>query len=187
MTDEKNRKVYIVLSQTGTVLSRLLKIVTKKQFNHSSISPHSDLHLMYSFGRLNAYNPFRAGFVTEGADFGTFKRFSETEVQVIELDVTEKEYEDICKTIDIMLNSDTTYKYNIVGLVYAAFGKSYRSKNSYYCSEFVTMVLRSSKVDAINSLPAIVHPVNFASMPGVRTIYRGKLREFADIPLPQAG
>ncbi|MBQ3073847.1 MAG: hypothetical protein IJD19_04120 [Ruminococcus sp.] len=183
---EETRKVYIVLSQTGTILSRLLKIFTKKQFNHSSISPYQDLHYMYSFGRLNAYNPFIGGFVTESADFGTFKRFSETEVQVIELDVTEKEYQDICKTIDIMLNSDVTYRYNVIGLVYAAFGKPYKRKNCYYCSEFVTMVLRQGNVDASNSLPLIVHPVNFASMPGVRTVYRGKLREFSQSDISKA-
>lgn len=30
---------------------------------------------MYSFGRLNPYNPFWGGFVHESIDKGTFKRF----------------------------------------------------------------------------------------------------------------
>ncbi|MDO5124398.1 MAG: hypothetical protein Q4D44_07035 [Eubacteriales bacterium] len=178
-SNTETKKLYIVLSQTGTVLSRLLKIFTHKEFNHSSISPFEDLHLLYSFGRLNAYNPFRGGFTTEGASFGTFKRFSETQVQVIELEVTREQYQNVCDTIDFMLNSDITYRYNIMGLLYAAFGKTYNSKNNYYCSEFVAMLLRKAEIPCAQSLGAIVHPVDFANMPEVKTVYRGKLREFS--------
>ena len=56
--EEQTRKVYIVLSQTGTVLSRILKLYTRSPYNHSSIALTEDLEVMYSFGRLNPYNPF---------------------------------------------------------------------------------------------------------------------------------
>ena len=38
-----NKKVYIVLSQTGTILSRILKLVTRAPYNHSSITLSEDL------------------------------------------------------------------------------------------------------------------------------------------------
>ena len=38
--------VYIVISQTGTLLSRLLKLVTKAEYNHASISLVPDLNTM---------------------------------------------------------------------------------------------------------------------------------------------
>ena len=37
-SEDQTRKVYIVLSQTGTVLSRILKLYTRAPYNHSSIA-----------------------------------------------------------------------------------------------------------------------------------------------------
>lgn len=52
------RGIYIVLSHTGTNLSKLIKLFTKDEFSHVSISLDIDAKEMYSFGRLRAYNPF---------------------------------------------------------------------------------------------------------------------------------
>ena len=41
------KPVYIVISQTGTVLSRILKLITHKEYNHASLSLYDDLHIMY--------------------------------------------------------------------------------------------------------------------------------------------
>ena len=70
--------VYIVISQTGTALSRVLKFITGAKYNHASISLVPDLSKMYSFGRVNPYNPVHGGFVVESPHYGTFKRFSGT-------------------------------------------------------------------------------------------------------------
>ena len=83
----ESQQIYIVLSQTGTILSRILHLITKKEYNHSSISMNRELTQMYSFGRRNPYNPISAGFVRESPHFGTFKRFSETNVAVLSLTV----------------------------------------------------------------------------------------------------
>ena len=67
------KKVYIVLTNTGTFLSRIVTVYTRKEFSHVSISLDENLNYMYSFGRLNAYNPFIGGFVHESPKYGTFK------------------------------------------------------------------------------------------------------------------
>ena len=56
-------KIYIVLTYSGTVLSKLIKIYTQKEYSHVSISLDENLKQMYSFGRLNPYVPFVGGFV----------------------------------------------------------------------------------------------------------------------------
>ena len=68
-------KIYIVLTYTGTVLSKIIKLYTHCEFSHVSISLDKNLEHMYSFGRLNPYNPFKGGFVQEPVDKGTFRRF----------------------------------------------------------------------------------------------------------------
>ena len=89
------KSIYIVLSQTGTMFSRALKFFTRARYNHASIALSPDLEVMYSFGRLNPYNPFVGGFVQEGKNTGTFKRFYKTKALVIELKVSIEQYNSI--------------------------------------------------------------------------------------------
>ena len=44
-SEDQTRKVYIVLSQTGTILSRILKLYTRAPYNHCSIALCEDLEL----------------------------------------------------------------------------------------------------------------------------------------------
>lgn len=39
----QTRQLYIVLSQTGTLLSQLLKLITGAEYNHASLSVAADL------------------------------------------------------------------------------------------------------------------------------------------------
>ena len=69
------KKVYIILTNSGSLLSKVIKFYTKKEYTHVSISLDRGLRKMYSFGRLKAYNPFIGGFVHESKNHGPFKRF----------------------------------------------------------------------------------------------------------------
>lgn len=68
------KKIYIILTHTGTMLSNIIKKYTKDEFSHVSIALDKELNRMYSFGRLNPYNAFYGGFVHEYINEGTFKR-----------------------------------------------------------------------------------------------------------------
>ena len=59
------RKIYIVLTYTGTILSRIVKFYTGKEYSHVSIALDENLEEMYSFGRLHPYVAFIGGFVHE--------------------------------------------------------------------------------------------------------------------------
>lgn len=85
----QGKKIYIILTHTGTVLSKIIKGFTKDEFSHVSIALDIELKEMYSFGRLNPNNPFCGGFVHEYIDKGTFKRFYKTRAKVYSLEVTE--------------------------------------------------------------------------------------------------
>ena len=73
-----HKQIFIVITQTGTMLSRILKRITGAEYNHASLSLSQDLTRMYSFGRRHPYNPFWGGFVIESPHAGTFRRFSDT-------------------------------------------------------------------------------------------------------------
>lgn len=52
------KQIYFVITHTGTILSKIIKWYTKEKFTHVSIALDFQLTRMYSFGRLNPYNPF---------------------------------------------------------------------------------------------------------------------------------
>jgi len=131
------KSVYVILSQTGTVFSRALKFFTHAEYNHASLSLTPDLSKMYSFGRLNPYNPFIGGFVEEGKDVGTFKRFDQTKAIVIELKVSEEKYNAIKYFIEYFVKHKLEFRYNYWGIFFACFKKSHTSSKRFYCSEFV--------------------------------------------------
>ena len=176
---KNNEQVYIVISQTGTVLSRILKFITHAEYNHVSIALKRDLELMYSFGRINPYFPFWGGFVVESPNFGTFKRFFNTKVVVLALDIDDERYNRIKSHIDRMVISSKSYKYNYLGLCLAAFKIAYKGHNSFYCSEFVRDVLQKVNVEGVNGLEGIIKPVDFLCLPGTDCIYQGKLADYS--------
>ena len=172
------QEIFIVITQTGTVLSRFLKLCTKAEFNHASIALSPKLEVMYSFGRVNPYNPFFGGFVAESANFGTFKRFSETKALVLGVPVTVENKLQLSQFIDKMVKNKEDYGYNYLGLYHAFINKPVKQQNKFYCSEFVRETLKLSKVEGVTNLPEVIKPIDFLQLPKLREVYRGKLRDY---------
>lgn len=170
------KKIYIVLTHTGTTLSKVIKSYTRNEFSHVSISLDMELNEMYSFGRLNPYNPFIGGFVHEYIDKGTFKRFYNTRAKVYSLEITEEQYENVKDSIRRIQNEKDNYKFNILGLFAAGFHKRIEKEYSFYCAEFVKYVME--KADINTGLPDVVKPEDFENINELHEIYGGFLREY---------
>ena len=67
------KTIYIVLTDTGTLLSKAIGMYTRTDLNHASIAFDEQLTEMYSFGRKQRHNPFIGGFVKENAADGIFR------------------------------------------------------------------------------------------------------------------
>ena len=169
--------IYLILSQTNTILSRTIKMVTNDEFNHISLSLDDSLERMYSFGRRNPDNPFIGVFVVEGINKGTFLKFSDTMCRVIRINVTDIQYELLCSNIGDMIDNSGIYKYNLLGLFMAAFNVCLKSPNKFYCSEFVRHILCLSDVD-VSMIPDIAHPVHFMNMDS-NIVYEGLLKDYS--------
>ncbi len=170
------KEIYLVLTHTGTMLSRIIKTYTGDEFSHISISLNKELTEMYSFGRLNPYNPFWGGFVHEYINKGTYKRFFNTQTKVYELGVTDEQYEKIKYGIYAFKNDREKYTFNIIGLFAVGFHKVIKRKHSFYCAEFVRHVLENANVKI--DLPVPAKPEEFKNICGVKEIYKGYLREY---------
>ena len=172
------RKIYIILTHTGTILSNIIRLWTKDEFSHISIALDADLEEMYSFGRLNPYNPFWGSFVHEHINKGTFKRFKNTRAEVHSIFVTDEQYEKAKKIIKHFGNNKQKYKFNILGLACVSINKKITRKNTFYCAEFVKHILKVSGITEVNELPQIIRPENFKELQGMRLEYEGLLRKY---------
>ena len=170
------KRIYIVLTYTGTILSRIIKGYTRAEFSHVSISLDEELTEMYSFGRLNAYNPFIGGFVHEQIDGGTFKRFKNTKAKIYRLEITDEQYDTIRNAINKFEDSKEEYKFNILGLFAAGFNVRITGKQSFYCAEFVKHILETAELEM--NLPQIIKPEHFKNIDGLKMIYIGKLKNY---------
>ena len=172
------RKVYIVLTYTGTILSKIVKFYTRKEFSHVSISLDEKLDEMYSFGRIHAYNPFWAGFVHENKNKGTFKRFYKTKTRIYSLQVDEEQYEKLKEVIDTIKdkNKRKSYKFNFMGLIGVMFNMRINRERGFYCAEFVKYCLDESNIEL--ELPEVIKPDDFNRISNANDVFRGLLRDY---------
>lgn len=174
----KSRNVYIVLTQTQTYPARAIHFYTNEPYAHASIAFDEDLDEMYSFARRGIWNPFNAGFIEEDINNGIFGRCRSTTCGIYRLKITEKQYKRIREEIEIFKRNKDDYSYNFVGLVAAALNIPIKSKQRYFCSQFVAYVLEQSGIHIFNKNYALVKPRDIRLNPRLKAIYKGKLCEY---------
>lgn len=172
------KKIYIVLSQTGTMFSKVLKFFTRAEYNHVSISLSQSLNKMYSFGRLNPNNPFIGGFVEEGKNTGTFKKFVNTKALVFELNIKEEKFNAIKYFIEYFLTHKKEFHYNYLGVLFACFKRNYERGKRYYCSQFVRTCLALFEIENAVELPKIIKPIDFMKLTNKKIVYKGFLKNY---------
>ena len=168
------KKIYIILTHTGTILSKIIKYYTGDEFSHVSIALDPELKKMYSFGRLNPYNPFYGGFIHEGINIGTFKRFSRTKARIYSLEIEDEQYEKLKSAIFYIKKSRKYYKFNTLGLFAVGFNIKIRADKSFYCAEFVKHVLEEANIETM--LPDLVKPEDFKLIKNLKLEYDGLLK-----------
>lgn len=170
------KKIYIVLTHSGSLLSKTIKLVKKYEYTHVSIALDKNLNKMYSFGRKYPYNAFIGGFVQESPNYGTFKRFSKTKSKIFCIDVTDKQYKKIKNILKNFNQDKAKYKFNFLGLCSIAFHIKITQENGFYCAEFIKYIFDESKVK--NNLPDLVTPEDFLNIPNITPIYIGYLKNY---------
>ena len=171
----EKKKIYLVFSQTNTILSRIIKFITKNEYSHVSISFEKDCKIMYSFGRKYDCNPFYGIFKIENIKEGLFKK-TNASIAIYELDVNEKIYNNIKRNISEIEQENKGY--NIVGLILAIFDFRIKRKK-YYCSEFVYNVLSNDNVKIIKKTNKSIRPRYIRdNIENLNLVYVGKVNNY---------
>lgn len=174
-----DKKIYIVLSQTGTYFSRAIKLYTRYTYNHTSIALDKDLKELYSFGRRRERLPLPAGFVKENIEGGIFRICKDTTCKVYELTVTEEEYNQVVDIINTFKEEGTRYKYSILGILAIMLHIPYNRKYHFVCSQFVAHVLKEGKIVDFDKDVSLIKPEDFASLNKGQVVYSGLLSKYA--------
>jgi len=171
--EEKTKSIYLVLSHSGTLTSKFLKIMTKNEYTHVSISLDKDLNHMYSFARIYEHFPLPGGFVKENAENNPVSL--KTNCSIYELKVDKLTYEKINSQINSFLKEKNIYTYNMIGLAGAYFGLPIERKTSFFCSQFIDKLLKDNGVNLTNKPSGLVKPQDFAKSKKLVKVYEGNI------------
>lgn len=164
--------IYIVLSHTGSMPSKLIRKVTKDYYTHVSISIDSSLTNMYSFGRKYLYTPYPAGFVKENINHGLYKLKKNAFISVYKVYISKKEFKHILQIIKTFEENKNSYFYDYRGALGVYFKKNMFTENGYVCSSFVNEVLNQIGI-ATNKRDWEIRPQDFSSLNRCQLIYEG--------------
>lgn len=169
------KDIYILLTKTGTVLSKTIAKVTKDPYTHVGISLDKELTELYSFGRKSKYNPLNNGFVKEEMVGSIYEKNMECDCAMYKMQVTDEQYFKLKHEIMIMKLTESYYSYNLLGLVYYYIGLERKRENKYFCSEFVSEMLH--RIDALPEgfVPERIRPADFTKMDVFQEVYSGSL------------
>jgi len=171
------QSVYIVLTHTGTLFTRVIRTFTGAPYNHASIAFDPELTELYSFGRRNPNNPLTGGFVREDIRSGIYGKFPNTTCVVYELRVSGREAAKMKRVLGLFIRKQNKLRYNLAGVIGIALNRPVETGNAYFCSQFVAELLHRSGVRLWDKPPALVAPDDFRRC-GLRPVYMGKLSAY---------
>jgi hypothetical protein len=176
---EDYQPVYIMLTHSGTTLSNAIKSVTKNPYSHASISFDSSMDNMYSFGRKYANNPLIGVFVKESIRKGLYANVSKTATYSLYVTfVSNEEMNAMKERLQYFIDNKEKFKYNFVGLIQHQLGIESHREDAYFCSQFVSEILRSGK-DYFNRHSSLVKPYDFAKHKDFLFVKKGKIANYS--------
>lgn len=173
----EQKYVYIVLSSTGTVVSRTVRFLFRDRYTHASIALSPDLAVMYSFSREYTYYPFYGRFRSELTDQGFLAKRPTIPAKVIALPVTDAQYEAVKDRIEYFNAHRKSFGYNYIGLFLNLIGRSYSPKNRYTCSQFVSETLAKCGIATFELDYSLIRPIMLDKLEG-DVVFEGNLKEY---------
>ena len=166
------KEIYILLTDTGTVLTRCISLFTRKKYNHSSLCMDEQFVNVYSFGRKDVENPFDGGFVKEDLSQAFFLN---AQCQVYRMSVTEEQYLLIKQMMATFELDKEKYRYNFLGLITLALRQNWERENAFFCSQFLAHVLEECELAAFEKPCCRVTPFDLIQSVQAELIYQGLL------------
>lgn len=175
------KEIYIMLTQSGTLVAKSIKLYTRAKYNHVSIGIDSQMRIFYSFARRVRYFPLIGGFITEIVDEGLFKKYFDCECIVYSITVDRAVYKKFRMLLDKYIKNSKKYKYNLLGFFCVVFNIPFEFKYRNTCAEFAAKMLHEAGIYTFNKRFSLVRPDEFSKIPQLKVIFEGKIKELAEL------
>lgn len=175
-----DQKIYLLLTDTGSMLTRIIKLFTRKKYNHVSLAFDAALAETFSFGRKKANNPFIGGFIHEDV---TSDFYSQAKCAVYALTVSEEQAAVMRGYVASFEKDKEKYHYNLLGLLPALFNQEWDRDNYYFCSHFVSTVLVEGDVLQSDKPVTLMRPTDVLEALPFDPVYEGKLCHFNELSM----
>lgn len=169
---ERTRPLFLMLSRTGTGIGKTIRLFTRYDYNHVSLSLDPNFRRWVSFARYAQGVPLAGGFVTESPE-RYFAAAGPVQVKIFRIDIPLDRYRKLKVLFSRAGQSDSGLIYNTLSALVTPMGLHIPITGAYTCLEFADTVLEESH-GSIRSLD-LCH--------SSQLIYEGDLRDL----LPDTG
>lgn len=174
------KTIYILLTKSETILSKIVHFVTADAYTHASIAFDGNLQTIYSSSRKNGRTLFPAGPCREYLHKGYYRQHPQIPCAVYELKVSEETYENAIGEVEQIIEKADQYHFNIIGLLLCRFNIPYHRKHYFFCSQFVSEVLQRSRAVKLPKDTSLMRPIDYTRLPGLFCRFEGYLSDLAD-------
>lgn len=171
------KTIYILLTRSNSVLSRLIHIATDENYTHVSISFEKSLQPLYSSSRKNGRTIFPAGPCIEEFHRGYYKRNLFIPCALYELQVSDEVYFMAKQEVEQIINHSANYRYNIIGLLLCQMNIPFHRERHFFCSQFVGEVLYRSHALRMKKDTSLIHPCDYMKAPELVCQFQGRLND----------
>lgn len=168
--------VYVLLTYTGTAMSKIIKFFTHQPYSHSSISLDSSMTNCLTFGRKNVED--RCKFTDENIFDGLLGQYAEQikfSLYVTFYDNEQLEF--IRKYIEEFKEDVKRHTYSYVGLINVLLNKVSNSEGM-FCSQFVASVLEAGDKERIKKHNSLYTPSDLREVPYMFFVSKGLLKNY---------
>ena len=181
------KSIYILLTRSETYISKLIHLTTADAYTHVAISFDRSLQPLYGFARKSLRRPLPAGLRTEPFLDGFYREHRDIPCAVYEFPVSDEAYRRARQMVDDMMQNADWYRYNLLGLFLCAMNIPFSRKRYFFCAEFVGYILQNSQAVILPKEISLMHPVDYAMLPGAYCLFEGSLRDLVARRSPPAG
>lgn len=171
------KTIYILLTRSDTLLSRLVQLFTTDPYTHASISFDACLQPLYSSARKNGETMFPAGPCTEVFHRGFYHKHRNIPCALYELSVPEEVYELARQEAQHFAANSHLYSFNILGLILCKLNIPFHPKYKFFCSQFVAEILLRSSALELPKDTSLMKPMDYTRIPQLQCRFRGLLRD----------
>lgn len=170
------KTIYILLTKSTTVCSKIVYIATRSEFTHAAISLNGNFDDLYTFSRKYKRAILPAGFVRESVYDGIMGDSEDMRCAVYRIEVKDNIYNRLVRLLNTMEKEKNKYRYSILGLPMCLMKKKYERQGYFFCSQFVYYVLSESGAVVKNAEPSLVRPMDLRELPEVQEVFNGKIK-----------